>query len=875
MARRTGKSKSNKERPTLTRRLLRWAVRMALLGILVGAITLAIGYWYFSQGLPNFERVTDFRPPQVSRILAADGTVVAEFFRERRTVIPREQIPEVLVQAVLAAEDADFYSHEGLDYMGMARALYNSLRAGRVTGSGSTITQQTVKNMLLTHERSFTRKAREIILTRRLEERLSKDDILTIYLNTIYLGHGRYGVEEAARYYFDKHAAQLDLNEAATLAGIIQSPERLSPRKHATAAVGRRAYVLEQMAKNGFITAEAASAVDHSPIVLAEEPPERIDTAMWFVNVVKRQVLAKLGEDALYEGGLRIYTTLDLRRQRAAQAAVRRGLLAIDARQGFGEASQHIKDSTPWREKRKRALAAWQQDEPDRKDKVPLERAMPARVQEITRDTIHVDLGFVKADIPRENAQRFANDKGQLPFRPGDEVVVSLRADGPAYPKKMDAVLAGAPQSAMVVMDPRNRAVLALVGGWDYASYPYDRATQARRQPGSSFKPFVYGAALASKRFTPATVMLDAPETWQIGPGKWWKPKNYDGKYRGEVSLRTALARSINTVAVKLTNDLGIEPVQTFARQAGIRSELADNLTLALGSSEVSPLELVNAYATIANGGLPGEPYFITEVADAQGVIDVKFGDDTEDRPDRAIDEDVAWLLRNMMRSVVTAGSGIQVSKLTKREVVGKTGTSNDARDTWFVGLLPEVVAAAWVGFDAPQSLGPKETGGRTAAPIVGEYLKEVEGRGADWAPPPKGISKRLIDPSSGLLAAEDRKPNYTEFFLDGTEPTEMAAAADAVNANQFMMNQFDPLPEEDDEDRPNAAPLAPLRPVNPGVAPVAPAPIKPAMAAPAPIKPARAVPALAVPKVPVAAVPDRLGPGADDLPDDDEDQPE
>lgn len=872
---------NDRPRPSLMRRLLRWAVRMFVVGVLLGIITLAIGYWYFSQGLPDFKKVTDYRPAQVSRILAADGTVLAEFYRERRTVIPRERIPEVLVQAVLAAEDAEFYEHQGLDYSGMLRALYNSVRAGQIKGSGSTITQQTVKNMLLTHERSLRRKAREIILTRRLEGRLSKDDILTIYLNTIYLGHGRFGVQEASQYYFAKDAMDLNVNEAATLAGIIQSPERLSPRKHPKEALRRRAYVLSMMAKNGFITDEVAQQVDHSPIELAEVPPERVETAMWFVNLVKRKVISKLGEDLLYEGGLRIQTTLDLRRQKVAQASLRDGLLAVDGRQGFGAPKGRISNVPKWRKKRRAALEVWRQVNPERrKNSVPLERTMVALVTEVTRQNIHIDLGFGEAEIDRDNAARFANDKGKLPFKAGDEIEISLRADGPKFPKKMKAVVSGAPQGAMVVMNPTTREVLALVGGYDFTHYPYDRATQAKRQPGSAFKPFVYGAALESKKFTPATVVLDAPETWRIGPGKWWKPKNYDGRYRGEVNLRTALAKSINTVAVKVTQEVSVKSVQRFARSAGLSSGMVDNLTLALGSSEVSVMELTNAYATIANGGTPGDAKFITEVSDARGVLDVQFQVDGEDRPESAIDSDITWLLRNMMRSVVTAGSGRRIGKLTKREVVGKTGTSNEARDTWFVGLLPDVVVTAWVGFDAPQPLGRKETGGGTVAPIVGAYLGAAEARGPGWGRPPAGIEERSIDKATGLLAGPDSKAAYTEYFLRGTAPTETAAAPDAVRAADFMMNQLNDRPE-DPEDAPNidVTPLPPIRPTTP-FKPMSPAPIrravaapiKPARAAPAPLKPNRRKPGeIGVPNVPIADLPSRLEPPEND----DEDRPE
>ncbi|MEZ4470627.1 MAG: PBP1A family penicillin-binding protein [bacterium] len=880
--------------PSLRRRLFRLATRLFLTGLILGILTFLAGYWYFSQGLPDFDRVTDYRPAQVSRVFAADGTVLATFGSERRTVIARDKIPEVLVQAVLAAEDAEFFKHEGLDYTGMLRALYNSLRAGRVTGSGSTITQQTVKNLVLTSERSFGRKAREIILTRRLEQKLSKDDILAIYLNTIYLGHGRYGVQEAAQYYFGKDAWSLGLNEAATLAGIIQSPERHSPRKHYDAAIHRRAYVLDQMVKNSFITPEAAAEVGRAGIPLVEVAPERVDDAMWFVNLVKRQIIDALGEDALYAGGLRIYTSLDPARQEAAIAALRTGLRAMDERQKFAKPLAHVADDEVerWRDKRRKALGG----EPP-----PDARPVPARLMATSAQGLVFDTGIGTATVSRDNARRFADDKGALPFRVGDVLLVAIRADGPRHPERMNAVLSFAPQGAMVVLDPRDRSVLALVGGWSYDDYPFDRTTQARRQPGSSFKPFVFGAALESQRYTPATLMLDAPETWQMQPGKWWKPKNYDGKFSGELNVRTALARSINTVAIKLTDEIGISAVQSFARRAGISSPLADNLTIALGSSEVAPLELANAYATIAVDGLPGTPRFIERVEGPDGPVAIRLTPvDQEDQPDQTLPADVTWLLRSLMRSVVTAGSGTALKNI-KRTVVGKTGTSNDARDTWFVALLPDVVVTTWIGFDTPQSLGRKETGGRAAAPVVRDYLEKMETTGADWSPAPATIEAVEVDPVTGLRATESTPNKYLEYFLRGTAPTVEAPSRGEVDANHFMMEQLgldpgeaagggDPLPVPplpDDVDPVVPRPGRPVEPADPelprpsrGLAPIAPIAARPAEVAP--VRPAVGVPAVRVAPVPDGPppvdapddeVPEELPPL--DPPDDDEDRPE
>ncbi len=760
------------------RRLLGWGLKAGLLALLLGALTLVGGYFWFARGLPDIRSVDDWRPAEVSRIYASDGTVVAEFFAERRTVVSRKQIPEVLIQAVLSAEDGDFYRHEGLDYEGMLRALYNSARAGRVTGSGSTITQQTVKNLLLTPAKRFERKAREVILARRLEKHLSKDDILTIYLNAIYLGHGRYGVEEAARFYWDKPAKALSLSEAATLAGLIQSPERISPRKHPKRARQRRAYVLKQMEKNGYIDAAARKATEKAPITVADWPRGNLPEAAWFVDVVRRRLTEALGKERVERGGLSVTTTLDLGRQRAAQAALRGGLQALDARRGFGAARAKVGKGKRWRKARKKAL----------RGKAPeAGKVVPGRIASIGRKEIRFDLGVGEGVAPRRAFTRFARKKG-LPYAVGDVLSVKVRADGPRHPEAMKVVPAGAPQGAMVVLDPQSRDVLALIGGWDMRDHPYNRAVDGRRQPGSLFKTFVWGAAYEGRRFSPSSLMVDAPETWRIGRGKWWKPKNYSGKFRNEpVALELALAKSINSVAVKLAHEVGIPKVHDFARRAGVHSDLVDNLTIALGSSEVSPLEITNAYATLAADGRHAEPRFVVSISDRAGPVKTAL---TREPPLLSrIDPEICWLLRSTLRAVVTQGSARRLKGFS-REVVGKTGTSNNARDTWFVGLLPEVVVTAWVGFDSPKPLGGKEAGSKTALPLVADYLKSAEAKGPRWESRPEGILARRIDPASGLLARAGAEGAKEAWFLEGTEPKDFAAAADELDANSFVMRE-------------------------------------------------------------------------------------
>jgi penicillin-binding protein 1A len=813
--------------------MLRIVASLLLIGGIAGTGIVAAGYWYFGRDLPDVRTLTDWKPKQVSRVLAADGTVIAELYKERRTVVPREKIPDVVVSAVLSAEDGEFYKHEGLDYTGMARALLNSVKAGHVTGSGSTITQQVVKNLVLSPEKTFTRKAKELILARRIEQAFSKDEILWLYLNAVYFGHGRYGVQEAARYYFGKDVGELTVVEAATIAGVIQSPERLSPRKHPERARERRTYVLREMADNGFITAAAAKQATLAPIELAPAPVENLPEAAWFVDEVKKQIGAAFGEDRLFEGGLRIETTLDLAQQRAAIATIQTALGAMDGRQGFGRKPRRAPDAEAWRRKRADKLNG----EPP-----PMGEVVEARVAGVVEGHLQLDLGVGSAEIPVESLERYwpvadaahstekstpadkkpkpalpavERPKDAAPWAVGDLVQVTLRADGPRHPEPMRAAIAVGPQAAFVALDPRTRKVLAMVGGERYGEYPFNRVTQARRQPGSTFKPFVYGAALESRKFTAASIMLDAPETFPLGPDKWWKPENYSGRYEGPMPLRRALAKSVNTVAIKLiaSPDVGVAAVQQFALRAGLPGPLVDNLTLALGSSEVTPLELANAYATLAADGRRTAPVLVTAVSDAEGPLDHPMLHPPP--PEQVLPEDVVWVLRHVMRSVVTEGTGAALKGIP-RPIVGKTGTTNNARDAWFVGLVPERVAVAWLGFDDNRTLGRKETGGQAAVPIVKAHLEAFAGTGPDWPPPPAGVVLAHIDPASGLLwpaaGPDGGAPpagGLDEAFLTGTAPLEVAAAPGEVTAQNFLQDGFgvDPAPGPADGDAPVGGP--------------------------------------------------------------------
>lgn len=767
----------------MLKRLIKW---MLISGLVLGIIGIGVligGYVYFSQDLPDLESLDDYRPPQVTRVYASDGeTLIAELFTERRTVVKRDEIPDVMIQAMLAAEDADFYNHEGLDYTGMAGALWKAIRSGRIKGGGSTITQQTVKTFLLSPEKTFSRKAKEIILARRIEDKLTKDEILFLYLNQIYFGHGRYGVEEAARYYFGKSIRDVSLGEAAMIAGLVQSPNRLSPRRHPERAVARRAYVLDQMADKGFATAEQIAAEKAKPITLVEAVDLDRPEMGWFIDEVRSQLVEALGREAVFGGGLRVETTIDAKRQQAAMKAVREGLKAVDARQKYVGKLKVLdaQGRKAWLAKRAKAL----NDQPP-----PIGREIEAVLTDITEAGLVVSPGVGAALIPAAVLDRYRDKEGALPFKVGQILEVMIRDDGPRHPKQMQAALQVGPQSALVAIDPVTREIKALVGGDDHRGQPFNRATQAKRQPGSAFKPFVWGAAYETGRFTPATIMLDAPETWPMQGEKWWKPRNYTQKYRGAMPLKTALAKSVNSIAVKLLHDVKVPTAQQFARNAGLTSPLTDNLTLALGSSEVSPLELANAYATIAAGGRRGEPRMIVSIEDPAGRP-VESPLTAPWQSEETISPEVVWLLRDTMRGVVRpGGSASRAFKGYERPLVGKTGTTNEARDTWFVGILPEMVTVAWVGFDDRTPVGRKETGGRAAAPIVRAYLNaaEITKEGPEWPEPPEGLELVNIDLESGLRSPDGGEPMY---FLRGTAPTETVTPKGSLDAGNFFMDQ-------------------------------------------------------------------------------------
>ncbi|MBN1945849.1 MAG: PBP1A family penicillin-binding protein [Bradymonadales bacterium] len=772
MAGKRRRARTPKKQP-LASRLLRGLFRLFLVGLVAAMLTGLFLFWYFGRDLPDIRTIDDYHPKQVTRVYSADGALIDLWVDEEaiyRTVVGLDAIPEVMRQAILAAEDADFYSHGGLDYTGLLRAIYTNLRTGSLSQGASTITQQVVKNLLLTPERSIRRKVQEAWLTFRLEDRLTKDEILAIYLNEVYFGANRYGVEEAAQYYFGKSVSQISLDEAALLAGLLQSPARYNPFRHPEAALSRRAYVLRQMRDKGFIEENSYRNALDAPLDLADNAHPHLDAAPYFTDTVRSLLFRQLGRERTSTGGLVVTTTLRLDHQHAAQQAVRAGLIEYDERH---------------RSFRPLRRLAEDRIEPFRREHAPVGGLVAGEtiqvvVLEVGQETLSVGLGPRDLPLPLEPFDRI-NPRG-LPleelYARGD--ILSVRPGADASPAQLAEEPAAAQlrfddsaQAALVAMDPQTRQVLAMVGGYDHRQSPFNRATQARRASGSAFKPFIYGAALNARLVTPATLVRDEPTPFRLPGNRIWNPQNSDGEYMGPLLLRDALAHSRNVVSVRLLEQVGIEQATAFARSVGIEGPLVDNLTMALGGSEIPLLELANAYSTIASGGLVNPPILVTRVTDHAGNLVFS----QEYQPQRGIDQSLAYLITDLMTSVIERGTGRRAQALG-RPAAGKTGTTNEARDALFFGFVPQLLAGVWVGFDDYRPMGRGEYGGRAALPIWLTYMSEaLEGAPVmPFTPPDTGIVRRLIDPSSGLLAQPDASDAIRELFLAGTEPARYAA---------------------------------------------------------------------------------------------------
>jgi penicillin-binding protein 1A len=774
----------------------------------LGAVGSVAGvFWYYGRAVASLdeERLKHYRPPQVTRIFARDGTLIGELYTQRRTFIPYAEIPSHVENAFLAAEDADFYKHEGMDYLGMVRALVANVKAGEIKQGASTITQQVVKIFMLSPERTFERKVQELILARRLEQALTKQEILELYLNEIFLGHGRYGIEEASQYYFGKSVREIDLGQAALLATLPKAPGRDSPHKTPERAKARQVYVLEQMAKHGYATSEDAQRFIEAELDFVRDPAQAVKIAAGaeeFVDEVERRLREQYGAELDTLGG-RVYTTVDLKVQAQARAGLVESLHALDERQGYARhaaaASAKVRKAA-----RKESATGVRASTVYRAEVID-----PPEGVALPPDAIAAKLGDTHVVVHVPEGDRFRDPsrplREQFPAGAVTPVLVTRPEGGEALPAGWAEGRLSAPQSAVVLADARTGEVLAMVGGHEYARGEFNRALQAERQPGSSFKPFVYGAAIASKKYTAATLVEDSPAIYEK-----WKPTNFlRDVYLGEIRLRVALTKSVNTIAIKLLDELGFGAVHEFAQSAGIPGPLPEHLSLALGTKELRPWDMLAGYLTLARGGRRIEPRIILRIeAPGRPVWE-------PDHPSvQALPEDAVYVLTSMMESVVREGTGT-AAKALGRPAAGKTGTSADFHDAWFCGFTPRHVAVAWVGFDAPRRLGSGETGGQAAIPVWLAAMNAVPDPGAEDFQPPPSVSVRRIDATSGLLApavppvddAGDpvKMKTLDEYFMAGTEPIDEATPA-ALPADEVLLGLYgeeaaedaDPPPAED-----------------------------------------------------------------------------
>ncbi len=756
-----------------------------------GVLFVVLLFYILSFNLPTVESLKDYKPSPGTTIYAEDGRVLGQIRIEKGIYVPLSRIPKSMVNALLATEDPRFYQHHGIDYRGIMRAALKNLFSLRVRQGGSTITQQLTKVVFLSPERSFVRKIREIILARRLEREITKDEILELYLNKVYFGHGAYGVEMAARTYFGKDIWNVNQAEAALLAGLPRSPTVYSPYNDVDLTKMRQSQVLRRMVDEGYLTEAQATQIYNQPLNL-ENLRSQEDLAPHVVDYIRKYILTKYGEEMLYQGGIKVYTSIDYDLQRAAVNSLKWGLRALDKRQGFrGRIGFKAVKAQPAHPGALRVV-------------VKPGEVFNAHVLAVGDDSLTVKgrgmIGYITKDdmawaLLKPKKHKNDPDEFKLPseiIQPGDIIKVLFKD----YDRKKQIAsfqLEQTPlvEGAVVVLEPYTGYVRAMVGGYDFVEGGFNHATEAHRQPGSAFKPFIYGAALDMKdgdhyRYTPASIVMDLPviheETEQE---KVWKPENYDERFLGPMRLRTALALSRNAVTVRLLEDIGLSRAVAFARKAGITSPINEDYTSALGSSAVTPLELTSAYATFAAQGVRTEPILIKSVVDGKGSVLESY----DPQPQEAIDPATAYLVTSLLESVVQEGTG-RGAKVLNKPLAGKTGTTNNYVDAWFVGYSPSIVTGVWVGYDNAQaSLGDRETGARAALPIwIGTMAKALADKPAEEFTIPDDIVFAQIDPETGLLARDGATDAITDCFRKGTEPTQYADAKNGPKAGQFYM---------------------------------------------------------------------------------------
>jgi penicillin-binding protein 1A len=773
---------------------------------ILGIIAVVSIVSFYSQGLPDHRTLTDYKPPVVTRVHAGDGRILGEFAQERRIFMPIDEIPETVRNAFIAAEDQNFYSHNGVDYFAIARASVVNIRNvllknnKRLIGA-STITQQVAKNFFLSNEVAIKRKVKEAILASRIERVLTKDQILELYLNEIFLGNRSYGVAAAALNYFNKPLDAITIEEAAYLGALPKAPSNYHPVDDYDAALARRDWVISRMAAENFITEDQAEIATRKPLRMIARNTQHIIEAPYFAETVRRELLAEYGEEGLYKGGLSVRTSVDPEMQKLATHALRQGLESYDHRHGYrGPVTQipreALSDPTQWKAALREVAA------PDGL----LPEWHLAVVMDVQKES--ASIGFTNGETGKvlrtdtKWARKYYSVNGRGPvvsslrdvFERGDVIMVEPKTqdDAKADKKAETYILKQIPkvQGGFIALDPHTGRVLAMQGGWRFGKSQFNRVTQAKRQPGSAIKPFVYLAALENG-FTPATLILDSPIVIEDRPGHFWKPENYKKDFAGPTPLRRGVEKSKNLMTVRLADYIGMETVATYVRDFGIDPNMKPLLSYALGAGETTLHDMTAAYAKLVNGGKYIRPTFVDRIQDRYGRTifrhdqrpcaecgalvrwNGQLAPKLPDHRQQIADMRHVYQMVSILSGVVERGTGVRLRSL-HRPMGGKTGTTNDSKDAWFIGFTPDLVAGVYVGFDQPQPLGKRETGSSVALPVFKTFMEDA----LEGVPPkpfrvPSGVRMVRINAETGQRAKSGDESVIWEAFTTGSEPDE------------------------------------------------------------------------------------------------------
>jgi len=842
---------------------------LSLFIILVFVALLGMGiYLHYSKDLPNIITLADYKPKIVSMVYDKNGVKMGEFYRENRQVLPFDSFPKLIVNAFVASEDGKFFEHKGLDFAGILRAMIANMKSGHFSQGGSTITQQVARSLLLTSEKKISRKVKEAILAGRIESHLTKHDILFLYLNQIFLGHNAYGVEAAASLYFNKDIKDVSLAEAALLAGLPQAPSKWSPFSNPDKAKERQIYVLTRMVEDGYITKAQAEKAANERIKLYKRADINLNLAPHFVEFIRKYMVAHYGDDKILDEGLRIYTTLDSTLQKTAQDSVADGLKALDKKQGFrgpikrlngdkeideaiAAINKEIADSVrdyiyfpePWQEFKIKNKMFVIEDKLNAKDlkkekiPVPLDKGINYKAVVLgindKAQEIKVSVGYTQGVVKKEGFSWIY--KGRLTsgiIRKGDIILVTLIKPG-VFAIEQEPLVEGALLSYNIV----DGSINAMVGGYSFNGSEFNRAYQAKRQAGSTFKPLIYSAAM-DKGYTPATIVVDSPIVYEDEAAETtWKPSNYSEEFYGDTTVRDAIVFSRNVPTTKILQDIKVSYAKDYAKRLGIRSAMPDDLSLGLGSTAVSLWEMTKAFSVFASGGKRVIPHFITKIEDRTGVtieeydptkpMDYIGGNDeevkTEEKdnnntnnnneatnkepekegakkidlppPGFVIPPQTAYIMNYLLKEAATRGTGAKASAALNIPLAGKTGTSNDFCDAWFIGYTPYIITGVWTGYDdESKTLGQGETGAEVSLPVWIQYMKEAVKKTpkTDFSQP-DGIKYLKIDGKTGKIASRRSAKVLYMPFKDGTEPTQVEGESNVQDADetQFFRENF------------------------------------------------------------------------------------